>query len=72
MDLIDGITLCPADHDDMTRIVKDLIPNAPKFAALFHSQVKNAECADPWQRKWDTAIISLALNIYAKYDYKIY
>lgn len=45
-----------------------LIPHCPKFETLFQSQIQNAKCADPRQRKWDPAIISLALNIYAKYE----
>ena len=53
-------------HDDLINIIEILTPKAPQFKNLFRAQLCNATNVDPRQRRWDPAIISLALNLWAK------
>lgn len=62
----EGIILCHDDAEDMTEVISVVSHQCPQFKDLIANQLRNAKSVDPRQRRWDPALISLALNIYAK------
>ena len=60
------ITLTDDDHDDLVKIVTQVLPHAPQFQNLLHSQLRNSKSKDPRHRRWDVNMISLCLNLWAK------
>ena len=62
-----GIYLTEADNEDMVSIIQKMVPSAPQFKLILESQMKNATAKDPRHRRWKPEIISLCLNLWAKY-----
>lgn len=64
----DGIVLCPNDHQDLMTILETLMPGLPaNFKILIESQILSANCGDSRAMRWKPAMISLCLNLWAKY-----
>ena len=61
-----SVELTTSDHEDLITIIRKLIPNAPKFEILLHSQLRNANDIECRRRRWDPKMISLCLNLWAK------
>ena len=61
------IPLTEADHDDLSTIIHKVLPHAPHFKTLLESQLQNCKSKDARHRRWDVNMISLCLNLWAKY-----
>ena len=61
------IPLTEADHDDLSTIIQKVLPHAPHFKTLLESQLQNCKSKDARHRRWDVNMISLCLNLWAKY-----
>ena len=56
-----------ADHDDLSIVIEKVLPHAPHFKTLLESQLHNCKSKDARHRRWDVNMISLCLNLWAKY-----
>ena len=63
------IELTEADHEDLSTVISKVLPHAPQFKTLLESQLKNCKSKDARHRRWDVNMISLCLNLWAKYDF---
>ena len=61
------LNLTPADENDFIQIIEKVLPAAPKFKIILESQLRNAKQRDPRHRRWSAEMISLCLNLWAKY-----
>ena len=60
-------SLTRSDEHDLIEIIQKVIPEAPKFKVILESQLRNAKAKDPKHRRWSPEMISLCLNLWAKY-----
>ena len=56
------------DNEDLVEIIQKVLPSNPKFKLLLESQLCNCTAKDPRSRRWHPDVISLCLNLWAKYD----
>lgn len=60
-----GVELSEKDEADLISISKKLESECPNLKLLIGNLIRNAECK-PTQQRWDPAVISYFLNIWAK------
>ena len=61
-----SVLLCDEDNEDFKNILQSISAKAPQFKLLFESQLSNAQHKDARQRRWDPAVISLCINLWAR------
>ena len=61
-----SVVLCEEDNEDFSNMLETICGKAPEFKLLFESQLSNARHKDAHQRRWDPAVISLCINLWAR------